>query len=223
MKGSNKSNTDKSMLKKYIDKVDNNIIVNYGRLIYTIEVFTLKDLCRELKTDNRHLTKLMLQENIIYKDGKKYSLTDEYNNNKDIILKNSSPLRNIKLTLEGYKCIYDKLKGKEIFKIKPKEIEYDYIEQEENYVSFKDFLSAYKLNVKYNEVFSFFREIKIFEYIVKDDDKKENRPTKEYKKWFSVIETKTDKGFIYGKIYINKTGSKEIYKILYDNAYISNL
>lgn len=217
---------DEAMLKQYIDKIDNDMIIDYGGLIYVIDIFTLKDLEKELKMDNKKLRKLMLQERIIYKDDKKYILADDYKNNTDIFLDDNSSIGKMKLNLEGYKLLYDKLKDKEILKKKannnPSGIKHAYMEKQKNDISFKDFLYGYKLNVKYNDIFSFLRTEGIFEYVARQDNKRENRPTEKYNKWFSLKETKINTGLTYNKIYINEIGVKEIYKLLHDNKYISD-
>lgn len=217
---------DSKILKKYYTKVENGNLINYGGLIFMKEYLIFKDLCDKFKIDGRAMRKLMMQENIIVKDGKKYSLSDNYGNNSDIIMNNCSDLYKMKFTKEGVEQIYNKLNNPDNFhpSIIKENKEIFYTESEINNNSkctFKQFLSNYKLNVKYAEVFEFLREKNILEYII-EDGKNNNYPTKNYKTWFVCESDINPTGTKFIRIYLTEIGKIEIYKILYDNLLISN-
>lgn len=218
------SDKDKGILKKYTKRINEKRIIEYGGIIYLNDILTFKDLCMKLEKSNRIVKKLMLEKCIIIKnEDDKYSLADDYKNG-DIILNNNSKLHNIKFFSEGFESVYNELikepaKIKKITdkSVKPKKIS----ENVNDKGSMKDFLSNYDLNVSYNDVFKFLREKEIFTYVTRDDGKKNNYPTDEYKNWFTCEEKKSSKGNTYISLHITNEGKSKLSKILLDNDIIS--
>lgn len=228
---------DKKVLNTYYKRIEKGEIINYGGLIYLAHILTFKELCEKLNKDTREVTKLMIQENIIYKDIKKYSLTDEYKNDENITLDDNCNIQRMKFSDEGFENIYNKLKdihinhkqitkNKEIHKTNnnsnSENIKIE-VEQDNNKnCTIREYLNNYTLNIPYNDIFKFLRENNVFEYKFRENGKRDNRPTKEYESWFTYEDSTSLKGSDYIRMYVSDTGKAELYKLLYDNMLISN-
>lgn len=227
------NSNDKQVLNTYYKRIEKEDIVNSGGLIYLAHTLTFKELCDKLNKDTRELTKLMIQQNIIYKDIKRYSLTNEYKNNYDITLDDNSSMQKMKFSNDGFKEIYNKLKDipidyKKIIRNNEtndninENVKTEAKQDNNEKCTIREYLNNYTLNIPYNDIFKFLRENNIFEYKFRENGKKDNRPTKEYESWFTYEDNIGSKGSDYIRMYVSDIGKTKLYNLLYDNMLVNN-
>ena len=92
------SNVDIALIKKYGKKIESNIIVDKGGIIF-INCYSIKQLKEKIGINNKKLKQYMINNNILIKIKNKYTINSEYNNY--FLLFENDSFSNIGITKEG--------------------------------------------------------------------------------------------------------------------------